>query len=120
LPGKYKVLGERLAVGATCDRLGHRAGEEYIEPGQIVDILEVKEVEEDEHVRGKMADGKWISIASISGDTQWARRISLVSQLMELGFSQEQACAAAKRCSTVEASVEFLDDKVTVSTDVLA
>ena len=38
----------------------------------------------------------------------WAERISMVVQLVELGFSERQAAEAERRCSTIEAAVEFL------------
>lgn len=72
-------------------------------------MLEVRRVEEDQRIRGRIGDHRWISLAAIGGDAFWAQRISLVPQLMELGFSDKQAQEAAKRCSTVEGAVEYME-----------
>jgi len=114
--GKYRIL-ERVAIGATACQGGATSGDsvEFMEKAQVVEIVEVQvvlvefmEKDQEQHVRGKIADGRWISIASTSGLDTWARFIPIVPQLMELGFSESQAREAAKRCSTMEGAVAFL------------
>lgn len=114
-PGKYKIVcvgsgtkvnknsrPEGTAMGA-CDAQRHN-----LELGDIVDIVEVQVVDDVGLVRGKMQDGGWINISSTSGNQAWAVRLSIAVQLTELGFTECQAAEAEKRCSTVEAAVEYL------------
>merc|ERR1712113_788590 len=107
MPGKYKIVSGGAAAG-SCARLGQVL--DYIAEGTDVDIIEVQVVAEDGQVRGKMSDGRWISITSTSGGwtRTWAKQIPLATQLMELGFSEVQAVKASKLCSSMEAAVEYL------------
>lgn len=109
LPGKYRIECERVTLNLS-PRPGRRGEEQlhHLTRGQEVDVVEIKEIQEYGVVRGRMADGQWISLAPTDGDATWTRRISLAEQLMALGFPPLDAHEAAKRCSTVEGAVDFL------------
>lgn len=96
-PGKYRIVRSQ----------GSQDGASPTE-GQNVNITEIFVNAEIGLVRGKMADGRWISIASSTSGDVWAMPVPLVQQLLELGFTDRQAREAEKRCSTVEGAVEFL------------
>lgn len=118
-PGKYKICRDGATIGSatvsqfedTIHGLGASTAQlDRIEVGQVVDIVEVQVNNEEELVRGRMADGRWVSIASTSGvnPKTWAMRVPLTQQLADLGYTESQACEAEKRCSTVEGAVKYL------------
>mmetsp|Transcript_59658 Transcript_59658/g.109665 ORF Transcript_59658/g.109665 Transcript_59658/m.109665 type:complete len:455 (-) Transcript_59658:54-1418(-) len=105
-PGRYKVCGCRMAVRSSPESTEVL---EYLEDGSVMEIVEVATVSAEDgpgHVQGKMADGRWISIKSYG--RLWASQISLVAQLVELGYPEAKAQEAAKRCSSIEAAVDYL------------
>jgi len=107
-PGKYQIVkqhGVTTVVSSSDDMV---EAVHHLEEGDFIDIVEVEYGEENGTILGKMADERWISITSAGEPI--AKRISLVQELVELGFSETQAQDAARRTSSVEAGVAFLSD----------
>jgi len=116
-PGRYKIIRERVAIGSNAflsddSREGNLAELHcYVKEDEIVDVAEIHVLEDGDHngtVRGRIGEKRWITLASAGNEIIFAKPVSLISQLMDLGYSFNQAQEAAKRCSSVEAAVEYL------------
>lgn len=106
-PGKYKILVDQTASSSATD--GGPAGP--VAKGDVVDLEELHfPTVEGGWIRGRMEDGRWISIYSEVDKRSciWAKPLSVEAQLLDLGFPADKAREAARRCSSVEAAVEFL------------
>lgn len=113
-PGRYRIIVGHASSSSA------QAGEslEEVKEGSIVEVAELQRTAAASNisksgsnvVRGRLNDGRWISIASITGGRShiWAKPVSVETQLLELGFPEDQAREAARRCSTVEAAVDYL------------
>jgi hypothetical protein len=113
-PGRYRIIVGHAS--SSCAQAGQTM--EQVEEGSIVEVVEVLQPAATSNsgkggsnvVRGRLDDGRWISIASTTGRQShiWAKPIDVETQLVLLGFPEDCACEAARRCSTVEAAVDYL------------
>lgn len=105
-PGKYKVV-----VGQTASSAADGSPRGRVVEGEVVDIEELHfPTTEGGWMRGRMADGRWINIHSLIEGRSciWAKPLNVETQLLDLGFPADKAREAARRCSSVEAAVQFL------------
>jgi hypothetical protein len=113
-PGRFRIMAGHAS--SSCAQAGQNLGE--VEQGSIVEVVELLQPAATSDngqggsnvVRGRLDDGRWISIASVTGRQShiWAKPIGVEEQLLELGFPEDRACEAARRCSTVESAVDYL------------
>jgi len=105
--GKYKIVVSQT----TCSSPTGGSPKGSVVKDEVVDIEELHfPTDEGDWIRGRMVDGCWINIHSLCEGRScvWAEPLSVETQLLELGFPPEKAREAARRCSSVEAAVEFL------------
>ena len=72
LPGKYRAIQSRVGVSSDIRRGGEILRE--LKRGEVLEIVDIQHAEEDNRIRGHLAEGGWISVQNTETGYTWVQQ----------------------------------------------